>query len=86
MEFRERFDLIVKIAERAENMNLLMFDRLSLIMDLRAADKQFNLRLEDFLKADDFNFAHDIVGIQQNMDREESVVRRMLPRFASVNS
>jgi hypothetical protein len=85
MELRERFDLIAQIAERAEKMNLLMFDRLTLIMDLRAADKQFNLRLEDFLKADDFNFAHDIVGIQQNMDREESVVRRMLPRFASVN-
>lgn len=74
---------IMKIAERAEEKGLLLFDRLSLIMDIEVAHSEFNLRLVDLLEADDYNFAHDIVGIQNNIDREnKKIINFFVPRFA----
>ena len=81
---KENFKLIVKIAEKADNMGLLIFDRLSLIMDLECANREFNLRLEEFLDADNFNFAHDISGIQNNLNRQTKQFENcFLPRFSS---
>ena len=75
--------IIVDIAKRAESKGLLMFDRLSLIMDIEAAHKECNLRLNDLLKADEFDFAHDIVGIQKNIDRDtKQLMNCFLPRYA----
>ena len=75
---------IVEIAKRAEEKGLLMFDRLSLIMDVETAHEQFKLKLDEFLEADDYNFSHDIVGIQQNINRKTKVIENcFLPRYAS---
>ncbi|KXZ22478.1 hypothetical protein AXI58_10140 [Bacillus nakamurai] len=61
-----------------------MFDRMSLIMDLKCVNEEFNLRLEDLLNADDFNFSHDILGIQNNLNREERKMENLfVPRFAT---
>lgn len=74
---------IMKIAERAEEKGLLMFDRLSLIMDIEAVHAEIGLRLTELLNADDANFAHDIVGIQQNVDRVNKMLTNcFLPRYA----
>ena len=84
MAKKENFKLIAEIAKRAESMNLLMFDRFSLIMDLECANREFNLRLEEFLDADNFNFAHDISGIQNNINRQTKQFENcFLPRFSS---
>ena len=81
---KENFELIVEIAKRAERKNLLMFDRMSLIMDLEQATEQFNLKLKELMNADDFNFAHDICGIQKNFNRETLKMENcFLPRYAS---
>ncbi len=78
--------LIVDIAKRAEKLNLLMFDRTSLIMDLEFANEEFDLRLDDFLNTDNFNFSHDIVGIQQNINRQTREMEGLfVPRFAGAN-
>ena len=75
--------LIMKIAERADEMDLMMFDRVSLIMDIEAVHAEVGLRLDDFLNADDLNFAHDVVGIQQNIDRQSKKLTNLfLPRYA----
>lgn len=75
--------LIMQIAEKAEKMDLMQFDRLSLIMDLETAHEEFNLKLDELLNASDFDFAHDVVGIQQNIDRKErKMIRHFLPRYA----
>lgn len=75
--------IIAKIVERADNMGLMYFDRLSLIMDLQCANEKFNLRLDEFLKADDFNFSHDISGIQHHIDRNTKTFQDcFVPRFA----
>lgn len=74
---------IMKIAERADEKGLLQFDRLSLIMDIEVAHKEYNLRLADLLAADDANFAHDVVGIQNNIDREnKKIINLFVPRYA----
>lgn len=41
------------------------------MMDIESADLKFNMRLDDWLKADDFNFAHDFLGIRDNIVRNK---------------
>ena len=82
---KEEYLLIVEIAKRAEEMDLLMFDRLSLIMDIENVHKEIGLNLTEMLNAGDFDFAHDVVGIQQNFDRRSKKLTNLfLPRFAKV--
>lgn len=84
---KEQIELIVLIAKRADKMGLMAFDRMSLIMDLQTANDEFNLRLQEFLDADDYNFAHDIVGIQNNINRLERKMENIfVPRYASNQS
>ena len=69
--------------KKAAKKGLLQFELMSLIIDLTIAHKQFNLDLDRLLNAPDFDFAHDIVGIQNNINRETKVVENhFLPRYA----
>lgn len=80
---KEEMLTVVEIAKRSEEMDLAHYDRMSLIMDIEVAHEQFGLRLEELLKADDLDFAHDIVGIQQNIDRRTKTIENcFLPRYA----
>ena len=80
---REEMTTISKIVDRAENLNLLSDDRISLMMDLDVANKKFDLRLNELLEADEFNFSHDICGIQNNIDRTtKTFMNCFVPRFA----
>jgi hypothetical protein len=80
---RDEKMVIAEIAKRADEMGLMMFDRMSMMMDIEAVHAEIGLRLDDLLKADDFNFGHDIIGIQQNIDRENKKLNNhFLPRFA----
>lgn len=63
MKKEELIDMF-QIVERANNMGIMFFDRISLKMDLSVAHQEFNLRLKALLISDDVNFAHDVVGIQ----------------------
>ena len=71
------------IVKRADEMDLLMFDRMSLMMDIEVVYEETGLKLTELLNADDLNFAHDIVGIQQNVDRvNKKLINHFLPRYA----
>lgn len=85
MKTKERFMKYVEVARRAEDMGIYTGERFPLLMDIENADKAFNLRLEDWLNADDFNFAHDLIGIMSNIDRRKNPVdfNYFVPRFAS---
>lgn len=86
MKNKERFMMYVEIAKRAEEMDLYNGERMTLLMDLESADNVFNLRLEDLLKADDYNFAHDVLGIMSNINRSEFPAKDFglfVPRYAS---
>ena len=86
MTSKERFLMYVKVAERAEELGIYHGERFTLLMDIENADKVFNLRLEDWLNADNFNFAHDVVGIVNNIDRRNPTdFNLFVPRFAENN-
>ena len=85
MKTKEKFMMYVKIAERAEELGIYHGERMTLLMDIESADNAFNMRLEDWLEADNFNFAHDVVGIVNNIDRSKfpaAEFNYFLPRFA----
>ena len=82
---KERYLKYVEIAERAEKDGLYNGERMNLLMDIESADKKFNLRLDDWLKADKFNFAHDLFGIMNNINRNDFPATDFgffVPRFA----
>jgi len=69
--------IIDNILDRAENNNLLWKDKITLFMDLDNADLDWGL-LDSF---DDDNFQHDIIGIQNNMNRKTGQLdQHFLPR------
>ncbi len=69
---QKRMDLILEVCERAES-ELPGFhkrDRMSNMMDLESLDEgEICMDWEKLLRADTFNFAHDVYGIGKHMDR-----------------
>jgi len=51
--------VVLKIIGRAKDMNMIKDSLISTLMDIESAVLHFNMRLQDWLEADDFNFAHD---------------------------
>ena len=83
MKNREKFMMYVKIAQRAEGMGIYMGERSTLLMDIENADKVFNLRMEDLLNADDFEFTHDVIGIVNNINHNNPMdFNLFVPRYA----
>lgn len=85
MDKRKKYMLYSQIVDRARELCLLTNDRISHFMDVESADAKFNIRLEEWLHADDYDFAHDFIGIRDHIVREEfpSVdFGFFVPRFA----
>lgn len=77
------FEVILKVIERADAMGIGFGDRVTRLLDIENANKQFNMDFADWLAADDFNFAHDFMGIQAHMNRETGKCEDFfVPRFA----
>lgn len=81
-------ETIVKIVKRAKNIDgfklMTLDNELSMTMDLQFTHELFNLRLEELLNADDFNFAHDIIGIHNNFNRVTLEMDNcFLPRYSN---
>lgn len=71
LEKKEKLEIISRILERADNLGVILNTnnpRLTLLMDLDSVLD--NMQLKRLEKFDDLNFTHDIVGIQNNIDRE----------------
>lgn len=72
-EERKRKSKYADVMVRATVMGLMKPDEdVDRMMDIESADKKFNMRLDEWLNADDFNFAHDFYGIVNNINREKS--------------
>ena len=85
MKTKEQFMMYVKLAERAEKMGIYHGERMTLLMDIESADEAFGLQLENLLNADDENFAHDILGIHYNINRNTfpaTDFNLFVPRYA----
>lgn len=86
-EDKKRHSKYVDIMCRATVMGLMLPDEdVDRMMDIESADMKFNLRLDDWFDADDFNFAHDFIGIKYNINRENGFPATdfglFIPRFA----
>lgn len=83
LEKRELVLTMFEIAKRADDMNILAVDRLTLKMDLENVNKKIKMNFQELLKADDMDFIHDIYYIQLFMDRKTGELKNdFLPRFA----
>ena len=81
----EQLALTMEIVNRSEKLGLMQGDKLTALIDLEKATERFNLRLADMLNADDFNFSHDFVQIQNDINRATGEFSgRFLPRFTGV--
>lgn len=79
--------IIEHIADRAWGIGWLRDsyeDRVGLVMDITATHANGNpLRLDELLGADNFNFAHDMSGICNCLNRETGkLTRGFRPRFS----
>lgn len=81
---KQETDKINQLSKRAVSFGLIKPKEIaSLSIDLELAFEHFNLDLDKFLKFDDFNFCHDIIGIRQHIDRKNKKFRNcFLPRCA----
>lgn len=81
---KQEWLLVGDIMTRARKMGLLQSTQLSFMIDMNAVCDTIGLRLQDLVVADDFNFTHDVVGIQNNMGRSGlgRLTSRFVPRFA----
>lgn len=83
---KERTQKYIEIIDRATKIGIVVYDRLSALMDIESADNKFNLRLDDWLEADKFNFTHDFIGIRENINRSAGFPAKdfgmFIPRFA----
>ena len=80
---KKEFETIVKICERAEQLDIAPKERMTLIMDLENTHNSVGLNLEGLLAADDLNFAHDVVGIQNHINRETKELEDFfVPRYS----
>lgn len=81
----EFINLSAKICERAESMGIRKGTRITAMVDIDHAVKHFHIDLQKWLDADDFNFAHDFIGIQNHIDRVNGGAfdNTFLPRFAT---
>lgn len=79
LEAARRYESIVPLSERKG------YERINLIMDLTAADGvNGNAPLDwaRLIKADDFNFMHDLGGISRHLDRDTGRLGDcFVPRF-----
>lgn len=85
MSKKEKFILYDKIVERAKSLNLLNDEKRCHMMDVESADLHFNMRLQEWLDADNFNFARDFCGIRNNIVRGKFPSTEFgffVPRFA----
>lgn len=84
---REEINICDKIVARAQSFGLYEDNRVTAYLDVQNAAKHFNMRLEEWLNADDFDFLHDVVGIYKAINRIAHPVDfsndpLFVPRFA----
>lgn len=76
---------IVAISKRARKLGFVKSTggEVTVRMDIMTAHQANPLKLDDLLAADDFNFMHDVAGINKHLDRISGDFNDCFwPRFA----
>ena len=87
---KDLFKKCVQVCVRAEKLGVAIGERIDRIMDVENAVNAFNIDIDRWMEADDFNFAHDYKGIVENINRNLGVEHKyssedfacFVPRFA----
>jgi len=75
--------MIIARAKRELEGKGIAIDKQSAHIDMIACHKDVPLDLKKMLRADNFNFAHDFLGIRNHMNRETGKLsKHFLPRCA----
>ena len=74
-------DRVMVMVKRSGGMP---YKKMDILMDIDACHSNGNpLRLNDLLKADDTNFAHDVFGIRQHINRKTGQLEHcFVPRYS----
>lgn len=81
MTKKEEFLTIAKIAKRAKAMGH-PDDLLTINMDVENVHLKHPLRLQELFDSDNGNFAHDVFGIRQHINRETGELENCFsPRY-----
>ena len=81
---RAIIDLIIDRLISLGQKDSVPIDRLSAMMDVSAAHLANPLRLDELLKADEFNFKHDVYGIMNHIDRNTGKLKDFFsPRYSA---
>ena len=80
----EEFELIKKIASRADQI-YRGWGMCKIMMDIETTHcNGCKLRLSELLEANEFDFCHDVSGIDANLNRETGELENcFLPRYAA---
>lgn len=80
---RFEFEIIAKIAQRVKKETTTKDDILTINMDLSAAHLDCGLKLDELLRAPEFDFAHDYFGIRKHINRKTGKLEGFfVPRYA----
>ena len=71
------YPTILKIATRAEK--LLGLAKIHFVLDIQAV--KADMDWERLLEADDFNFIHDMAGINKHLDHDTGELTNFIPRY-----
>lgn len=67
---KEQRAFISEWLDRAEKLGIMQSNNATAFVDLEKPTVHYNFWIDDMLKADDFNFAHDFVHIQNDINRK----------------
>lgn len=71
------YPTVLKIATRAEK--LLGLAKIHFVLDIQAV--KADIDWERLLEADDFNFIHDMAGINKHLDHDTGELTNFIPRY-----
>lgn len=84
---KENHEVLVKILDRAEKLGVISrtaYPRMTLLMDLENVDDEIGLDFDKLLNTDNYNFTHDIAGIQGHINRTTKKLENcFVPRCAT---
>lgn len=89
---REESQIVSKIVDRYQESHyelgipkVYQRPRMDLIMDIEATHCNGNpLKLRELLESENFNFLHDMIGIQRNLNRQTGKLENcFVPRYSA---
>lgn len=81
---KDDYSIIDKIIKRGLSLEAIQSNRLNAFIDLTKGIEYFDIDVNQLYNADDFNFCHDIIGIQNNINRTTGKFENcFLPRYSN---